>query len=76
MAPAALVASTVSSACPAITGAVVSTIVTTKPALVVCPLRSLAEQFTVVVSSTNVEPEAGEHVTGLGPSTVSTAEAE
>jgi hypothetical protein len=37
---------------------------------------SEAEQFTVVVPRTKVLPEAGEHVTGRDPSTISVAEAE
>jgi hypothetical protein len=37
--------------------------------------ESVAEQFTVVVPNGNIEPEAGKHVTGTGPSTASFAEA-
>src|SRR5438270_8291393 len=43
------------------TGGVVSTTVTVKLAVLVCPLF-VAVQFTVVVPSANVEPEAGVHV--------------
>ena len=37
------------------------------------PAASVAEQLTVVVVIANVEPEAGVHVTGTGPSTLSVA---
>src|SRR4051812_19070168 len=54
-------------------GAVVSTTVTVKVALASLPDVSVAEQVTVVVPSANVEPAAGEHMTGRGPSTRSVA---
>jgi hypothetical protein len=62
-APDALVASTVMFAGTVTVGGVVSTTVTVKLPLAVFPAASVAEQFTVVVPSANVLPDAGEHVT-------------
>ena len=75
MAPAELVASAVTSACGAITGGVVSSTVTLKLPFAVFPAASEAEQLTVVVPITKVEPEAGKQLMGTGPSTASLAEA-
>lgn len=54
-------------------GEVVSCTFTVKLPVAVLPAASVAEQFTVVVVIPNVEPEAGVHVTGTGPSTLSVA---
>ena len=56
-------------------GALVSTTVITKLPVAVLPLRSEAEQITVVVPSANIDPDGGVHVTGRCPSTLSFAEA-
>jgi hypothetical protein len=55
------------------TGGVVSTTVTVKLSVAVLPVRSVAEQFTVVVIKAKVDPEAGVQLTGLDPSTMSVA---
>jgi len=54
-------------------GTVVSCTFTVKLPVAVLPAASVAEQLTVVVVIPNVEPEAGVHVTGTGPSTLSVA---
>ena len=56
-------------------GRAVSTTVMVKLPLAVLLRESVAEQLTVVVPNVNSEPEAGEQVTGKGPSTTSFAEA-
>ena len=71
--PDALIASKVILAGSVSVGAVVSLTVTVKDADPVLPAASVAEQFTVLVVIGNVEPEAGVHVTGTGPSTLSVA---
>jgi hypothetical protein len=53
-------------------GGVIVTLMTKLP-LVAFPAASLALHDTGVCPSGNVEPDAGEHVTGTGPSTASTA---
>src|SRR2546428_486065 len=58
-----------------IAGGVVSRTVTVKLALPVLAWASVAEQFTVVVPSAKVEPEAGLQLGVSGPSTMSAAEA-
>jgi len=55
------------------TGGVVSCTVTMKLPLDVLPALSVAEQVTTVTPRGNVEPDAGEQVTGSGPSTLSVA---
>ena len=54
-------------------GPVVSRIVTANEPVARLPLRSLAEQLTVVVPMAKVLPDAGEHDTGREPSTASVA---
>jgi len=54
-------------------GTVVSCTFTVKLPSAVLPAASVAEQLTVVVVIPNVEPEAGVHVTGTAPSTLSVA---
>jgi len=54
-------------------GGVVSRTSTSKPAVLVFPAMSVAEQLTVVCPRWNVEPEAAEHVTGSVPSAASVA---
>ena len=55
-------------------GGVVSTTCTTKVVGVATfPCASWAEQITVVFPSGKVDPDAGEHVTGSVPSTMSVA---
>jgi len=54
-------------------GGVVSCTSTSKLALLVLPALSVEEQPTVVCPRWNVEPEAGEHVTGSVPSARSVA---
>ena len=49
--------------------------VTLKLPLEELPLKSAAEQFTVVAPRGKVDPEAGTQVTGTEPSTASDAEA-
>src|SRR5436190_21416522 len=56
-----------------IVGGVVSLTVTVNEPVAVLPCASVALQFTVVVPRSNVEPDAGEQVTGTGPSMTSTA---
>jgi hypothetical protein len=56
-----------------IVGGVVSRTVTVKVAVPVLFAASVAVQATVLVPSANVEPEAGEHVTGRSPLTASRA---
>jgi hypothetical protein len=56
-----------------IDGGVVSTTVTVNEACAVLPRVSVAVQFTVVVPSGNVDPDAGVQLTGRGPSTRSVA---
>jgi len=56
-------------------GGVVSTTLTLKLPCPVFPAASVAEQFTVVVPSANVLPEAGEQPTGTDPLTASEADA-
>src|SRR6185436_13427234 len=74
-APAALVASSIMSACAAMTGAVVSWTFTTKLVeTAALPATSDAWQATVVSPSGKVLPEAGEHVAMLEPSTASEVE--
>jgi len=51
----------------------VSTTVTVKLPVDVLPALSVAEQLTTVTLRGNVEPDAGEQVTGSGPSTLSVA---
>ena len=71
--PAELVASNVILDGNVSVGAVVSLTVMVKDPVPVLLAASVAEQFTVVVAIGNVEPEAGVHVTGTGPSTLSVA---
>lgn len=71
--PVGVVAYTVVGAGTASVGGVVSATVTVNDAVEVCPCASLALQVTVVAPSGNTPPEAGAHVTGIGPSTASTA---
>ena len=71
--PAELVASNVILAGSESVGAVVSLTVMVKDPDPVLLAASVAEQFTVVVVIPNVEPEAGMHVTGTVPSTLSVA---
>src|SRR5262245_38811701 len=66
-APAALVASTVTSACAAITGGVVSCTVTLKEDEAVFPSASIAETVTVVAPTPKVEPDMGEAVVATAP---------
>ena len=72
-APAALLASAVTSAWAAITGAVVSCTVTLKDALLRLPAVSVAVQSTVVVPSGKVLPEAGVQLGVTLASTLSVA---
>src|SRR4051794_18119507 len=72
-APAGLVASTVMFVGTVTTGGVVSTTVTLNAPNDRLPAASIAEQLTVCVPSANVEPDAGTQLTGIGPSTLSTA---
>ena len=65
-----LVASTVTFACAAITGAVVSCTVTVKAALLLLPATSVAVQVTVVVPNGKALPESGSQLT-VGVETVS-----
>ena len=74
-APAAEVAETVMLPGNVNAGRVVSCTVTSKLALPELPWASVAEQLTVVVPSGNVEPEAGEQVGFIVPSTRSLADA-
>lgn len=74
-APEGPVASTVMLAGTVTVGGVVSTTDTLKLALLVLPAASLAEQLTVVVPSGKIEPEAGEQLGVMEPSTRSLAEA-
>ena len=71
MAPCALAASAVTSACGTITGAVVSRTVTEKLLVAVLPAASVAVQVTVVVPGANAAPDAAAHVTVRTPSTAS-----
>jgi hypothetical protein len=57
-------------------GPVVSSTLTVKLPGFVLPCASVAEQFTVVGPSGNVDPDGGLHITGTGPSTLSFADAE
>jgi hypothetical protein len=75
-APAALVATVLIGLGTVTVGAWLSATVTWKFALPVLPARSWAVQVTVVAPIGNVEPDAGLHATGRGPSTASDAEAE
>jgi len=54
-------------------GGVVSCTVTVNDAVLVLPAASVAVHITVVVPNEKVEPEAGEHVTGIEPSKLSVA---
>lgn len=72
-APFGPVASAVKSAGRVRTGALVSATMIWIVRVAVLPRESAALQETVVVPTGNVEPEAGEHVTGRVPSTVSVA---
>src|SRR5829696_6989149 len=54
-------------------GAVVSTIVTLNIPVVVASALSVTAQFTCVIPSAKVEPEAGEHVGVSAPSSASVA---
>ena len=56
-----------------ITGGVVSCTVTVNVSVRLWCWESWAVQLTVVLPSANVEPEAGVHATGTGPSTRSAA---
>jgi hypothetical protein len=56
------------------TGPIVSATVTVNDAAPVFPFTSVAVQVTVVAPSGKVDPLAGVHVTGTGPSTLSVAE--
>jgi hypothetical protein len=58
---------------PVMAGGVVSTTTTLNGRLATLPLRSLAEQVTVVTPSGKVDPEAGRHDTATAPSKLSTA---
>ena len=71
--PAELVASNVILAGNVRVGAVVSLTVMVNDAVPVLPAASVALHVMVVVAIGNVEPEAGEHVAGRGPSTSSVA---
>jgi hypothetical protein len=71
--PEALVASSVMLDGSVNVGAVVSLTVTVNDAVPVLPAASVAEQLTVVVVIGKVEPEAGVHVAGTVPSTLSVA---
>src|SRR6266571_1396767 len=72
VAPVGPVASTVMSlGIPLNAGGVVSCTVTVKLPVPVLLCTSFAEQFTVVVPSANVEPDAGAHVGAIEPSTMS-----
>ncbi len=73
MAPEESVVSTVMLAGRFNAGAVVSTTVTWKLAVPVFPCESVAEQVTVVVPNAKVEPEAGEQIGTMAPSTLSVA---
>jgi hypothetical protein len=75
-APAALVATVLIGPGTVTVGGWLSETVTWKVALPVLPAASLAEQVTVVAPIGNIDPDAGLHVTGRGPSTASDAEAE
>src|SRR5262245_59519439 len=72
-APPGPVASTTMSSGAEITGAVVSTTVTSNVWVVVLPLLSEAVAVTVVLPSPKVLPEGGLSVTGTSPSRSSTA---
>ena len=72
MAPAALVASTVSSACAAITGATESLTVISKLPVAVLLAISVEEQLTVIVPRLKVEPDTGEQLTVTDASRLST----
>ena len=74
VAPAARVASTVTSDGTVMTGAVVSLTVTMNEADPLLPRASLAVQFTVVGPSGKIVPLAGLHVGGTMPSMVSVAD--
>src|SRR5204863_355545 len=54
-------------------GAVVSCTVTLNVPVAVLPWASVAEQVTVVVPRSNVDPDAGEHDGVIAPSTMSVA---
>ena len=73
MAPVALVASTVTSPCGAMTGAVASFTVILKLLVPVLPAESALEQLTVAWPIANVEPETGVQVASDAPSTLSKA---
>jgi hypothetical protein len=75
IAPAGLVAASVSLAGRVRTGAVLSPTVTVKVPEAAFPAASVAVQVTVVVPIGNVDPEAGVQTTATGPSIASTAEA-
>src|SRR6185369_5077809 len=66
-APAALVASTISSAGFATIGAVTSLTMTLKPAVVMLPAASDAVHVTRVVPIANAEPLAGEQLSAVTP---------
>ena len=72
-APEALVAATVMGVGRVSTGFVVSTTVTSNEAVPTLPAASVAVQVTLVVVMSNGEPDAGEHVTGRLPETLSWA---
>ncbi len=72
-APEELVASTVMLDGNVSAGGVISLTVTVNDAVPVLSDESVAEQVTVVVPSAKVKPEAGEHVAGIAPSTLSVA---
>jgi len=74
VAPAALVASTVTSDGTVMTGAVVSLTVTMNDAAPPLPRASVAVQFTVVGPSGKIAPLAGLHVAVTVPSTMSVAD--